>query len=89
MDGRILPRLMVGLCLAPAKNVDHPAVDNDDGSDDRPVTDVKLLLDQSLSVLARKLRMVGIDTQVAGEIVKHSTPGMMISPTCGGRGCRQ
>ena len=40
-----------------------------------------LIVDQSLSVLARKLRMVGIDTRVAGEVVKTSLqPGMMISP---------
>ena len=41
--------------------------------------DVRLIVDPSLSVLARKLRMVGIDTQVAGEVIKHADlPGMML-----------
>ena len=55
---------------------------DDDGDDDgSSLPDVKLIVDPSLSVLARKLRMVGLDTQVAGEVIKpHQETGMMISP---------
>ena len=43
---------------------------------------VHLLVDSSLSVLARKLRMIGVDTAVAGEVLRSQQPGMMLSPPC-------
>ena len=56
---------------------------SEDGNEAR-LPDVKLIVDPSLSVLARKLRMVGIDTKVAGEVIKHQEEGMMISPNADG-----
>ena len=60
--------------------------DSEDGGEAR-LPDVKLIVDPSLSVLARKLRMVGIDTMVAGEVIKHQEEGMMISPNADGEYC--
>ncbi|KOO26902.1 hypothetical protein Ctob_004421, partial [Chrysochromulina tobinii] len=49
-----------------------------------PPEHVHLLVDSSLSVLARKLRMIGVDTAVAGEVLRSQQPGMMLSPPAGG-----
>ena len=40
----------------------------------RPPPNVKLIVDPTLSVLARKLRMVGLDCTVAGEVLRASPP---------------
>jgi hypothetical protein len=48
-----------------------------------PPEHVHLLVDSSLSVLARKLRMIGVDTAVAGEVLRSQQPGMMLSPPAG------
>ncbi|EOD04092.1 hypothetical protein EMIHUDRAFT_453977 [Emiliania huxleyi CCMP1516] len=39
-----------------------------------PPPGLGLVVDSSLSVLARKLRMVGVDTRVAGEVIKGQQP---------------
>ena len=52
----------------------------------RPPAEVKLIVDPTLSVLARKLRMVGIDCRVAGEGLRSRTvPGGVDERQSGGR----
>ena len=41
----------------------------------RPSAEVKLIVDPALSVLARKLRMFGVDCLVAGEVLRTQPPG--------------
>lgn len=49
--------------------------DSDGGSGGGVVApELGLVVDSSLSVLARKLRMVGVDTRVAGEVIKGQQP---------------
>ena len=65
---------------SPEEEVEEAEEDDSSSSDSTSLPNVRLMVDSSLSVLARKLRMVGIDTVVAGEVIKHQEPGCMISP---------
>lgn len=47
----------------------------------RPPPEVRLIVDPTLSVLARKLRMVGVDCTVAGEVLRARQPPPSPSPS--------
>ena len=49
----------------------------------QPARHVRLIVDSSLSVLARKLRLLGVDTMIAGEVLRVQQPdGTPRSPAC-------